>query len=607
MCDNITNGYFNGSGGNIYVSGAPSTIVIESNILSTTGNIVAANIISRDGTFTGNLSTSNYVTATNLTVSGNIISGVTGSTFLLGNLIVSGSVYSLEGQVSRAVYYTLLTTYTPSHYTGSIYGKTYNLNLNDFNASCTSSSFSVSPQGYLLFSQTGIYQITGVFFTNFDNVNGIAIGHSTIDGTPDPSQAYLYRYVTTISQNPTEPLTVQISVTSTTMYYYIDIFAVSDFILQPTASSHGGTWITVSPYTSGSSSQSAVAASGLYTTPSPDNSQSITDYLTSLVVPSSFWSASQYPAFSCIMSTDTKSFFGGICLPTGRVLFAPFNTPNPGIYNPLQDQYSDMTVSPTIPSKAYNGGVLLPSGKIVFIPYNSPTISLYINESTTLTNPYTHNVPLPAFSGGVLDPYGNVTMIPFSTTSNICTYNPDNNTFSNVVKIHADGTFSGGVLLPNGNIVCVSNTNSNICQFDPYTRTVSNSVQGSGYTGGVLVPNGNVILIGSNVGVFNPSLLTFSNINTHVGINGFSGGCLLPTGKVVLAPLVSSNVGLVDPVNLTYSNSTPVPGNNPFSGATLLFDGRVVFTPYDGYVGVLSTLTPAPSREFCLSPYFNKF
>jgi hypothetical protein len=33
----------------------------------------------------------------------------------------------------------------------------------------------------------------------------------------------------------------------------------------------------------------------------------------------------------------------------------------------------------------------------------------------------------------------------------------------------------------------------------------------------------------------------------------------------------------------------------------------VVLTPYSGYVGVLSTVTPAPSREFCLSPYFNNF
>jgi hypothetical protein len=114
-------------------------------------------------------------------------------------------------------------------------------------------------------------------------------------------------------------------------------------------------------------------------------------------------------------------------------------------------------------------------------------------------------------------------------------------------------------------------------------------------------------MIGSNVGVFNPSLRTLTNIKTNVAPFGFSGGCLLPTGKIVLAPFNSSNVGLVDPVNLTYSNSTSVPQGNKFAGATLLFDGRVVLTPYSGYVGILSTVTPAPSREFCLSPYFNNF
>jgi hypothetical protein len=612
MCDSITNGY----AAPIYINTAGGGGNGSLWITTLLGNVATGQGVSIGTVADPPPGYQLYVYGNSFfsNLTSNIVSPVsTGSTYLTGNLVVSGNVYSSQTQQGGAIYYILSSVYTPSSYTGAVYGTTYTVRLTQFTPNGTSTYFNVSPNGFLQFSQTGVYQISGIFLSDFNNINGIAIGSNTSDTSPNSSQTYLYRYTTTISQNPTEPLTIQFYVSSTTNYYYIDLFASGAFILQPTSSGLGGTWITVAPYAPGitvtTGTPAASSTNGFYLNPSTYNNAAIQNYISSLIVPRSFWADSSFPSFSCIISSTTKSFFGGVCLPTGRILFAPYNTTNPGIYNPLQDQYSDMTVSVSIPAQAYHGGVLLPSGKIVFIPYNSPSISIYVNESTTMTDMYTHGVAAPAFSGGVLDPNGNVVMIPCSTTSNICTYNPNNNTFSNVVKINADGTFSGGVLLPNGNIVCVANTNSNICQFNPFNGTVSNSVSvnSSKYLGGVLAPNGNVILVGSNVGVFNPYVGTLTNIKTNTKPYGFSGGCLLPTGQIVLAPFNSSNVGLVDPINLTYSNSTPVPSDLQFSGATLLFDGRVVLTPYSGYVGVLSTVTPAPSREFCLSPYFNNF
>ena len=62
---------------------------------------------------------------------------------------------------------------------------------------------------------------------------------------------------------------------------------------------------------------------------------------------------------------------------------------------------------------------------------------------------------------------------------------------------------------------------------------------------------------------------------------------------------------MVDPVTLTYSNAARVGAS--YAGATLIPDGRVVFMPSgSANVGVLNTMVPA-SREFCLSPLFNKY
>ena len=56
MCDSITNG-----GYPLSPACLPANVVIASNVLSTNGNVLCGNIISRDGTFTGNLYVSGQI------------------------------------------------------------------------------------------------------------------------------------------------------------------------------------------------------------------------------------------------------------------------------------------------------------------------------------------------------------------------------------------------------------------------------------------------------------------------------------------------------------------------------------------------------------------
>jgi hypothetical protein len=173
---------------------------------------------------------------------------------------------------------------------------------------------------------------------------------------------------------------------------------------------------------------------------------------------------------------------------------------------------------------------------------------------------------------------------------------------------------TGSILLPNGNVIASSPGSSNVIQYNPANLTGSNLAVGTaGFNGLVLSPNGNVIGVpqNSNILVINPSSFTCSNIivprsNANCTVF-FGGGCLVPSGNIIFAPSLtltanvgSSNVGMFDPIALTFSNSSTAGAG--FTGATLIPNGQVVFCPS----GVFDTMTPV-SREFCMSPYLNKF
>jgi hypothetical protein len=217
------------------------------------------------------------------------------------------------------------------------------------------------------------------------------------------------------------------------------------------------------------------------------------------------------------------------------------------------------------------------------VPRDSANIGVFNPTTLAMTNvgPIAgQNLSL--FGAGVLLPNGNVVMSPLATGANIGMYNTSVYTaagFSNVGPIASTGTWESAVLTPNGNVVFLPSSSANTVVYNP-------TFVSSPLTAGAI-----------------------SNVQLGLdGTNKFQGGCLLPSGNVVCCPADTSNVGLFDPVALTYSNCAQVStAAAKFFGCTLVPSGQVVFTPATAAnVGVLNTMVPAP-REFCLSPFFNKF
>jgi len=175
-----------------------------------------------------------------------------GNTYVQGNVVVAGNVYSSLGQlgVGGSLFFSLGSAYTPSTFVGTIPGggaQTNRIQLSAFTQQGTSTYIRTSANGCFQFNQTGVYTLASNFLTNFNNVLGIGIGSNVIDYGTRTDQTYLYSLVPFISQNPTAILEAQFYVASTSLYYYVDAFSVDGISLQPTSNVNGGSWISIAP------------------------------------------------------------------------------------------------------------------------------------------------------------------------------------------------------------------------------------------------------------------------------------------------------------------------------------------------------------------------
>jgi uncharacterized ubiquitin-like protein YukD len=252
---------------NILTLNAFSILGTNSNLVTAnigTGNVVTLNTYSISVTNQANIFSSNLVTANVgtlntqfLTVTSNILPGApTGNTYLEGNIIVSGNVFSSLGMPlgSGGGYYLSLPADIALQvpYTGALYGTTYPLSIglsNGFTINGTSTLITVTPNGNFQFGVAGPYLLRAVFNSS-DNIKGLAVGSNVADihGT---DQGYMYRYTTFITQNPTELIEIPFNVTDVSKYYYLDLFSVDGGTLRQTANTSGGTYLTITPLTGG--------------------------------------------------------------------------------------------------------------------------------------------------------------------------------------------------------------------------------------------------------------------------------------------------------------------------------------------------------------------
>ena len=246
---------------NLYVSTAnvgTLNVISISNLNSLTTNLSNVSILNVSTVENvtqlgaGNVTISNSITVSNLSVSGNIIPVTQGNTYVQGNVVVSGNVYTSLGQlgVGGSLFFSLGAPYTASTFVGSIPGAgalTNKIQMTAFTQQGTSTYIKVSANGCFQFSQTGVYTIASNFLTDFNNVLGMGIGSNVIDYGTRTDQTYLYSLIPFISQNPTAILEAQFYVSNTANYYYIDTFSVDGVTFQPTSNVNGGSWISIAP------------------------------------------------------------------------------------------------------------------------------------------------------------------------------------------------------------------------------------------------------------------------------------------------------------------------------------------------------------------------
>jgi len=217
-----------------------------------TGNLTTLSVLT-ENVITANISSLNVAS---LSVSNIYSLAPVGNTYLSGNIVVSGNVYSSLGTLgSGGGFYFYLNSGigAPASYVGGTYGTTYQLYLNPtsgFFRSGASTMISVTSNGNLQFSSSGPYMIQAVFLGTTDTITGMAIGSSSTDvrGT---DQSYLYRYTSLVTQNPTEIFQCPLNITDTSKYYYVDLFMLNATGLGPTSSGYGGTYLYVTPLVAG--------------------------------------------------------------------------------------------------------------------------------------------------------------------------------------------------------------------------------------------------------------------------------------------------------------------------------------------------------------------
>ena len=296
--------------GNLFVSTNISTPILNvtsyANVsvlnVSTSANIVTANLITANianifttnivgfvgsqwsGTTGGPLSYASGNVAigsstnpgANLTVTGNLF---VSNSITTANVIASGTITGTWNGVSQGTLLTLATnTATGTAFATSSDAPTlqaYHVPLQSFtqNAIQAVSSYTITAQGLIKFSSTGLYQLTTALVMDSPVVK-VALGTNTSSAFLSSTSAYTYVYTISSAASPSDSITIPINVQDISKYYYLDVFcrsAVTSGTYYLTAGttvtgSQNGTYIQIAPFGNYISSSVNAAAGILLTT-----------------------------------------------------------------------------------------------------------------------------------------------------------------------------------------------------------------------------------------------------------------------------------------------------------------------------------------------------
>ena len=207
----------------------------------------------------GNVFVSNSITVSNIVATGTISGTWTGTN--QGILLTLGT--SLTGVANFAT-----SSDTPTL-------QAFHVPLQSFAQSTGFVSlFSVTAQGLIKFTSTGLYQITTVLAMNAP-ISRIAVGTNTSSTFPSVTNAYTYVYIIPSGTSPSAVITIPINVQNTGLWYYLDVFTQSStttasFYATASATITGsqfGTYVQIAPFGNYTSSVGSQAA-GLLVTPS---------------------------------------------------------------------------------------------------------------------------------------------------------------------------------------------------------------------------------------------------------------------------------------------------------------------------------------------------
>ena len=238
--------------------GIGSTATPAANLM-VTGNIFASNSITTSNIFTGNITASGTITGTWTGANQGMLLTLGTSLTSIANFATSSDTPTLQA------FHVPLQSFTQS--TGAV------------------SLFSVTAQGLVKFTSTGLYQINMVLAMNAP-VSRVALGTNTSSAFPSVTNAYTYVYTIPAGTSPSAVITIPINVQNTALWYYLDVFTQSSvttasFYLTASSSISGsqfGTYVQIAPfgnYVSSVGSQAAgllVAPSTTVTLSSPINS-----------------------------------------------------------------------------------------------------------------------------------------------------------------------------------------------------------------------------------------------------------------------------------------------------------------------------------------------